>query len=127
MSRLMEHTKILRSKNAGPLFITFDLIFSCEEEMDYVLQRLKKEDVAALYGVAAEKIDFSYESGKTGVLVLENGQCSYYEHAKLSNGCHGTGDIYASAFVGALMRGKPTFDAARIAADFTRYFKPIAR
>ena len=57
MGRLMEHTKILRSKNAGPLFITFDLIFSCEEEIDYVLQRLKKEDVAALYGVAAEKID----------------------------------------------------------------------
>ena len=61
----------------------------------------------------------SYAPGKTGVVVLENGQYRYYEHEKLSNSCHGTGDIYASAFVGALMRGKDAYDAARIAADYT--------
>ena len=60
----------------------------------------------------------SYEAGKTGVVVLENGEYSYYEHDKLPNSCHGTGDIYASAFVGALMRGKTAFDAAKIAADY---------
>ena len=37
----------------------------------------------------------------------------------LPNSCHGTGDIYASAFVGSLMRGKSAFDAAKIAADYT--------
>ncbi len=61
----------------------------------------------------------SYAPGKTGVVVLEKGQYSYYEHEMLPNSCHGTGDIYASAFVGALMRGKPAFDAAKIAADYT--------
>ena len=61
----------------------------------------------------------SYAPGKTGVVVFEKGQYSYYEHEKLPNSCHGTGDIYASAFVGALMRGKPAFDAAKIAADYT--------
>lgn len=61
----------------------------------------------------------SYEAGKTGVVVLENGVYSYYAHEKLPNSCHGTGDIYASAFVGALVRGKTAFDAARIAADYT--------
>lgn len=60
----------------------------------------------------------SYEAGKTGVVVLENGEYSYYEHDKLPNSCHGTGDIYASAFVGALMRGKTAFEAAKIAADY---------
>ncbi len=60
----------------------------------------------------------SYAPGKTGVVVLENGEYSYYEHELLPNSCHGTGDIYASAFVGALMRGKTVFDAARIAADY---------
>ena len=60
----------------------------------------------------------SYREGKTGVVVLENGQYQYYEHEKLPNSCHGTGDIYASAFVGALMRGKSAYDAARIAADY---------
>lgn len=60
----------------------------------------------------------SYEAGKTGVVVYENGSYSYYQHEKLPNSCHGTGDIYASAFVGALTRGKSAFDAAKIAADY---------
>jgi pyridoxine kinase len=60
----------------------------------------------------------SYSPEKNGVAVYENGVYSYYEHEMLPNGCHGTGDIYASAFVGALMRGKSAYDAARIAADY---------
>ncbi len=61
----------------------------------------------------------SYEEGKTGVVIFENGQYSYYQHAFLPNSCHGTGDIYASAFVGALVRGKNPYNAAKIAADYT--------
>jgi len=60
----------------------------------------------------------SYAPDKTGVVVYENGEYAYYEHDKLPNGCHGTGDIYASAFVGALVRGRTAYDAARIAADY---------
>ena len=52
------------------------------------------------------------------MVVLQNGEYSYYEHEKLANSCHGTGDIYASAFVGSLMRGKNTYEAAKIAADY---------
>ena len=51
--------------------------------------------------------------------VYENGKLSYYEHRRISKGCHGTGDVYASAFVGALLRGFSLFEAARIAADYT--------
>lgn len=61
----------------------------------------------------------SYNAANTGVVVYTNGKYSYYEHQKLSNSCHGTGDIYASAFVGALTRGKKAYEAARIAADYT--------
>ena len=61
----------------------------------------------------------SYRKGFTGILVLENGVKQYYEHEMLPNGCHGTGDIYASAFVGALVRGKDALTAAKIAADYT--------
>ena len=60
-----------------------------------------------------------YATEKTGVVVYEKSKKSYYEHAKISKGCHGTGDIYASAFVGALLRGKTAFEAAKIAADYT--------
>ena len=61
----------------------------------------------------------SYQEGKTGIVVYENGQYSYYEHDFLPNSCHGTGDIYASAFVGALVRGKSAYEAAKVAADYT--------
>ena len=60
----------------------------------------------------------SYREGHTGIVVLENGQYSYYEHELLPTPCHGTGDIYASAFLGALMRGKTAFEAATIAANY---------
>ena len=61
----------------------------------------------------------SYAENKTGVVVFENGNYSYYEHDFLKNSCHGTGDIYASSFTGALVRGKSAFEAAKIAADYT--------
>ncbi len=53
-----------------------------------------------------------------GILMYIDGKMDYYEHEKLANSCHGTGDIYASAFVGALARGKSANEAARIAADY---------
>ena len=61
----------------------------------------------------------SYTAGKTGIVVLENGNYAYYEHEMLPNSCHGTGDIYASAFVGAFVRGKSAYDAAAIAGNYT--------
>ncbi len=57
MKKLIDYTKILRSKNAGPLFITFDLIFYTAEDMQYVSKRLTKEHIAKAYDVPAEKID----------------------------------------------------------------------
>jgi len=61
----------------------------------------------------------SYTPGRTGVVVSDGVKETYYEHELLANSCHGTGDVYASAFVGALMKDKTVEDAARIAADFT--------
>lgn len=61
----------------------------------------------------------SYKNGRTGVVVFENGEYAYYEHDCLPRNCHGTGDVYASAFVGATIRGKSAYEAAKIAADYT--------
>jgi len=60
-----------------------------------------------------------YREGKTGVSVYTDGKLCYYEHERISKGCHGTGDIYAAAFAGALMNNKSVFEAAKIAADYT--------
>lgn len=80
------------------------------------------ELLGALTGLGCKNIvltGVSYAPGKTGVVVFENGSYAYFEHEKLPNSCHGTGDIYASAFVGALVRGKSAYDAAKIAANYT--------
>lgn len=61
----------------------------------------------------------SYNEQTTGVVVMEGDSRRYYAHKRYAKGCHGTGDVYASAFVGAFLRGKTAYDAARIAADYT--------
>lgn len=60
-----------------------------------------------------------FDKDTTGVLIYENGETKIYEHKKIANGCHGTGDIYASAFTGAMMRGHNAYNSAKIAADYT--------
>lgn len=57
MKKLIDYTKILRSKNAGPLYITFDLIFDERKNMEYVADRLTKEDISKAYDVDESKID----------------------------------------------------------------------
>ena len=57
MKKLIDYTKILRSKNAGPLFITFDLIFNNNEDMLYIAEQLTKAHIAKAYNVPASKID----------------------------------------------------------------------
>ncbi len=61
----------------------------------------------------------SCQPDMTGVVLWENGAVTEYQHEKLPSSRHGTGDIFASAFVGARMRGKSTVSAMQIAADFT--------
>lgn len=96
-------------------FLT-DVPYETKYDRAYIDTLLKK-----LTDLGAKNIiltGVSYTDETTGVVIFENNQYSYYEHKKLSNSCHGTGDIYASAFTGALMRGKSAFDAAKIAADY---------
>lgn len=94
-----------------------DTEYRTEYDRDYIellLQRLVDIGckTVVLTGV-------SFEKGKTGVAVYENQCYSYYAHEKYERTCHGSGDIYASSFVGALLHGKTTYEAAKIAAQYT--------
>ena len=90
--------------------------YKTEYDREYVDLILQKLSALGCRNIIITGI--SYEEGKTGVVVFEDGNYTYYEHEKLANSCHGTGDIYASAFVGAFTRGKTAYEAARIAADY---------
>ena len=84
---------------------------------DYISDLLDRLTAAGAKTVVLTGV--SYSPCKTGVVVRENGETRYYEHQKIAKGCHGTGDVYASAFVGALLNGKAAYEAAALAADFT--------
>ncbi|MBR4418109.1 MAG: bifunctional hydroxymethylpyrimidine kinase/phosphomethylpyrimidine kinase [Victivallales bacterium] len=62
----------------------------------------------------------SFEPSKIG-FAMDNGQeVSYYFTERVNRMSFGTGDVYASVFAGALLRGMPAFGAASLAADIVR-------
>ncbi len=94
-----------------------DVEYKTEYDREYIDLLLEKLTALGTKNIVLTGV--SYKEGKTGIVVFENGEYSYYEHDFLPNSCHGTGDIYASAFVGAKVLGKTAFSAAQIAADYT--------
>ena len=85
-----------------------------KEYIDKLLEKLSKicKGTVILTGV-------SFKKGKTGVMVYKDGNKKYYCHKKIERAYHGTGDVFASAFVGAYMGGKDSFKASKIAANYT--------
>ena len=89
------------------------------ETYDEAYVKKLSEDLIKLGAKAVVLTGIGYTAETTGVSVYENGKISYYPHRKIAGGCHGTGDVYASAFVGALLRGNSPFESAKIAANYT--------
>ena len=58
--KLIDVAKILRSKNAGPLYITFDIMFDSREKMLFVKENLSRRAVAEAYNVSEESVDVIY-------------------------------------------------------------------
>ena len=59
------------------------------------------------------------EPGVTGVAVKEGETVTFFRHEREPGSFHGTGDLFAACFAGALFRGEPLLDAAAFAARFT--------
>ena len=60
---LGEIAEVVRSKNAGPFIVTFDVLFANQEDYEAVRAagRLNRQAVAALYGVSDnELLGFEY-------------------------------------------------------------------
>lgn len=76
-----------------------------------LLDRLGGRDVV-LTGVG-------FAAGETGAALRTENRVEFYHHNKIGRSYHGTGDIFASAFTGALASGKTMGEAVRIAEDFT--------
>ena len=59
----------------------------------------------------------SYKEGKTGVAILDK-KIEYFEHDKIDTSYHGTGDVFASSFLGAYLNNKSLLESAKVAANF---------
>jgi len=86
---------------------------------DYVKEMLKRlcdlgAKISILTGVG-------FEEDKTGVMGYdkEKNEYHYYCHEKLPVSYHGTGDIFSSTCVGAMMSGLDWKEATKVAADYT--------
>lgn len=93
--------------------------YRTEYDEDYIKEMLNSlcklgAKISLLTGV-------SFEEGKTGVMGYdsEKEEYFYYSHAKLPVSYHGTGDIFSSTCIGAMMNGMDWKDAAKVAADYT--------
>ncbi len=63
----------------------------------------------------------SFKEGMTGVMGYdkEKDEFFYYSNRRLDASYHGTGDVFASTLVGAMMNGLDWKEALKIAADYT--------
>lgn len=63
----------------------------------------------------------SFVEGRTGVMGYDcvKNEYYYYQHEKLPVSFHGTGDIFSSTCIGAMMNGLDWKEAVAVAADYT--------
>ena len=85
----------------------------------YIRDVLKK--LTDLGAKSAALTGVSFSEDKIGVYLYDSERDEYYSYfnEKLPAAFHGTGDIYASATVGAMMRGFSVAESLSIAVDFT--------
>lgn len=87
------------------------------EEYDGHYIRALLDGLAALGAGRTVLKGVSYDKATTGVAVSgEDG--FYYPHRRIARSCHGTGDLFASAFTGLLTNGVSMRAAVAAAADF---------
>lgn len=85
----------------------------------YIERMLKKTAELGCKNVLITGV--SFEDGKLGVATYckATGKISYYFREHIAGAFHGTGDVFASAFTGAMVRGLALEEAAKVAVDFT--------
>ena len=80
-----------------------------------------KDIIDKLLDNGAKKIvltGISYEEGMTGVVIYDENGYQYYKHEKIAKSYHGTGDVYASTFLGAYLNNNNIYKSAQVAASF---------
>ena len=86
------------------------------EELDEAYVR---ELLNALPGKDVLMTGVGFAADQTGFALKTKGQIAFSHHPRVGKSYHGTGDLFAAAFVGALASGKAAMEAGKIASEFT--------
>lgn len=79
-----------------------------------------EELIAKLHALGARNVvltGVSFDPGELGSAVSDGAKIEYDFNPRRERMAHGTGDVFASVFAGAVMRGKTALEAAALAAD----------
>lgn len=82
----------------------------------YIEDMLKKLKALGAKNVVLTGV--SFEKGKLGCACYDGNKFEYTFTNRLDASVHGTGDVFASSFAGALLRGISILEAATIAQDY---------
>jgi pyridoxine kinase len=94
-----------------------------KEEYDEEYVREMLQALNALGAKVSILTGVSLEPGKTGIMGYDREKDTYFSYQNEKSGAqfHGTVDLFASTFVGEVMKGLDWTDAIRIAADYTAH------
>lgn len=84
-----------------------------------ILELLKELTKLGVNKVLLTGVSFNKQQLGCAMYDKEKDEYKTYFNELVPKMFHGTGDIYASCFVGSLVRGKSFYEAAKIAVDFT--------
>jgi pyridoxine kinase len=91
--------------------------YNTAPDKDYVEGLLKR-----LRGLGAPNVvltGVSFEAGKLGVATYNDSGTGYFFREKIDGYYHGTGDVFASAFLAKYLSKRDLLESAGFAADFT--------
>lgn len=93
--------------------------YNPDYDEDYIKDVLKK--LTDLGAKCAALTGIGFKDDEIGVYLYDSEKDEYYHYfnEKLLAAFHGTGDVYASATVGAMMRGFSVSESLSIAVDYT--------
>ena len=118
----------------GELCKLGDFILPNTTEACYLLHKPWKEEFTKeeMLEMANELAEFTkryvilkgdtHKENELGMIVLDKKEstCEFVYNDKIDYVSHGTGDVFASTFVGSTMVGKSPTEAAKVAGEFTR-------
>jgi pyridoxine kinase len=117
MRRLAEKADYILPNITESAFLLGEEYVAENHTEEYIAKLLKGLYVMGAKNIIIKGVRFGDK--KIGVATYDGKNIEYYLHEKIDKNSHGTGDLYASCFVGSLMNGYSLRESAQNAAELT--------